>query len=137
MTDIISKKLRSRNMSMIKNKNTKPEIKVRKYLFARGFRYRIHSNLLGKPDIVLSSKKIVIFVHGCFWHNHNCSKGTIPESNKQFWKKKFKFNKERDEKVSEELKKKGWTVLTVWQCEIDNQKKFNKRMLKLIYQLNI
>ena len=109
---------RSRNMSQIHSKNTKPEILVRKMLFAMGYRFRLQrKDLPGKPDIVMPSKKIAIFVHGCFWHSHTgCKKASIPTSNRDFWVQKLQGNVERDIKVRNELLASGWRVLWVWEC---------------------
>ena len=115
-----SKEARSRNMSRIPSKNTKPEETVRKYLFAQGFRYRKNvSNLPGKPDIVLPKYKTIIFVNGCFWHAHKgCKYFVPPQTNTEFWYAKFKYNQERDERNYQKLRDLGWRVLIVWECEI-------------------
>jgi DNA mismatch endonuclease (patch repair protein) len=105
-------------MSRVRYRNTDIEIKLRKALFSKGYRYRLHVNLPGRPDIVLPKYKTVIFVNGCFWHQHNCSKGTIPGSNSHFWKEKLEKNKLRDRENKAELKKIGWNVIVVWECEI-------------------
>ena len=111
---------RSRNMSRIPSKNTKPEETVRKYLFSQGFRYRKNvSNLPGKPDIVLSKYNTVVFVNGCFWHAHQGCKWFVPpKSNSEFWQKKFAYNIERDEKNYNRLRDLGWKVIIVWECEV-------------------
>lgn len=117
-------------MSKITGKETKPEILVRKYLFARGFRYRKNvKELPGKPDIVLPKFKTVIFVHGCFWHGHkDCPKAALPSTNTKFWKEKISKTIERDKTNSLDLENKGWKVLTVWQCEL--KPKVRKQNLK-------
>lgn len=117
--DIISKKLRSRNMSHIRSKNTLPELMVRKKLFALGYRYRIHYNLPGKPDIVFPSKKIAIFVNGCFWHGHGCKLDHVPKTNNDFWRKKIISNIKRDKKCHNLLKRRGWKVIVLWECKIN------------------
>ena len=123
MTDKFSKRKRSEIMSKISGKETKPEILVRKFLFANGFRFRKNDKRYpGKPDIVLPKYKTVIFVHGCFWHGHNCPAGKLPESNKVFWEKKIKENIERDKRNKKELENSGWNVITIWQCELKNHK---------------
>ena len=111
---------RSRNMSRIPSKDTKPEETVRKYLFSQGFRYRKNvSNLPGKPDIVLPKHKTVVFVNGCFWHAHKGCKWFVPpKSNEEFWQKKFTYNIERDERNYSKLREMGWHVIIVWECEI-------------------
>ena len=115
-----SKEARSRNMSNIPSKNTKPEETVRKYLFAQGFRYRKNvSKLPGKPDIVLPKYKMVVFVNGCFWHGHEgCKYYVPPKTNTEFWYAKFKYNQERDERNYQKLRDLGWRILIVWECEI-------------------
>ena len=125
MSDIFSQTKRSDIMSKISSKDTKPEILVRKFLFSKGFRYRINVKTLpGKPDIVLPKYKTIIFVNGCFWHGHNCKKGKLPSSNTDFWKEKISNNKSRDAKNSDLLVKLGWKVIIIWQCEISNCLKY-------------
>ncbi len=121
--DAWSKAKRSEVMSKIRSKDTRPEIMLRKALFAKGFRYRIHDkNLSGKPDIVFSKYKSAIFVHGCFWHYHReCREGRIPDTNTVFWKTKLSKNVLRDEKNMKSLTEAGWHVITVWECEIEKQ----------------
>ena len=138
MSDIFSSQKRSDIMSKISGKNTKPEILVRKFLFSKGFRYRINVKTLpGKPDIVLPKYKTVIFINGCFWHGHNCKKGKLPSSNIDFWKEKISNNKSRDAKNSDLLVKLGWKVIIIWQCEIskiDNRIKILNKLLEDIKQ---
>ncbi|MFC1608498.1 very short patch repair endonuclease [Candidatus Latescibacterota bacterium] len=135
MTDHLSKKMRSWNMSRIQSKNSKPEVAVRSLLHRRGYRFRICTpNLPGKPDIVLKKYKTVIFVHGCFWHRHQgCKKCTTPSSNVEYWLKKFQRNVARDTKVKTELEGLGWNIIVVWECEVkgnleDVKKKIKSRM---------
>ncbi|MCP4481345.1 MAG: DNA mismatch endonuclease Vsr [bacterium] len=117
--DHLTVEKRSENMAKIKSKDSKAELIVRKRLHALGFRYRLHSKILiGKPDIVLAKYKAVIFVHGCFWHRHNCKRATIPKSNTEYWDSKFKRNIDRFKEVSECLKKNGWNVFVIWECEV-------------------
>ena len=113
---------RSRNMSAIKSKNTKPEIKVRKILHSMGYRFRLHSkDLPGSPDIVLPKYKTVIFVHGCFWHRHeNCKYSSTPKTRKEFWNKKFTENKKRDSEIQEKIKILDWRSVVIWECETKN-----------------
>ena len=113
---------RSRNMSAIKSKNTKPEIKVRKLLHSMGYRFRLHSkDLPGSPDIVLPKYKTVIFVHGCFWHRHeNCKYASNPKTRKEFWNKKFTENKKRDSEIQEKIKILDWRSVVIWECETKN-----------------
>ena len=125
MPDIFSKSKRSDIMSKISGKETKPEILVRKYLFAHGFRYRKNvKKLPGKPDIVLPKYKTIIFVNGCFWHGHeNCKKSALPTTNTEFWKEKISANVIRDKKVFTELHSMGYKVLIIWQCELTVKKR--------------
>ena len=113
---------RSRNMSAIKSKNTKPEIKVRKVLHSMGYRFRLHSkDLPGSPDIVLPKYKTVIFVHGCFWHRHDsCKYASTPKTRKEFWNKKFTENKKRDSEIQEKIKILDWRSVVIWECETKN-----------------
>ena len=114
---------RSRNMSAIKSKNTKPEIKVRKVLHSMGYRFRLHrKDLPGSPDIVLPKYKTVIFVHGCFWHRHeNCKYASTPKTRQEFWEAKFRENINRDKLNQENLSSNGWKIIIVWECEIKDK----------------
>ena len=106
-------------MSIIRSKDTKPELIVRKYLFNKGIRYRLHNkDLPGKPDLSNKSKKLAIYVNGCFWHRHGCKKTSIPKTNIKFWKNKFEENVKRDNKNYDELINEGWRVCVVWECEV-------------------
>lgn len=118
MSDIVSPNQRSKMMAGIRGKGTKPELLVRKLLFASGFRYRLHrNNLPGTPDIVMPGRKIVIFVHGCFWHQHlECKHARLPSSNSDFWHQKLARNVQRDKEVFTALKAAGWRILVVWEC---------------------
>lgn len=120
MSDVHSKEVRSYNMSQIKSKDTKPELLVRKYLFANGLRYRIHDNKLpGKPDIVLPKYKTVIFVNGCFWHGHRgCNYFVLPKTRSDWWRKKIETTVKRDKKNYRLLKKSGWKVVIIFECQI-------------------
>lgn len=119
MADNHSKEVRSMNMSHIRSTNSKPEEIVRKYLFLQGLRYRKNvKKLPGCPDIVLPKYHTVIFVNGCFWHRHDCSRFVWPSSNQDYWRPKILRNVERDKKNTEELKALGWNVITVWECEL-------------------
>ena len=113
---------RSRNMSAIKSKNTKPEITVRKVLHSMGYRFRLHGkDLPGSPDIVLPKYKTVIFVHGCFWHRHeNCKYATTPKTREEFWNNKFRSNAERDLEIQENIKNIEWRSVVIWECETKN-----------------
>jgi len=117
MTDIVDKKTRSRMMSAIKGKNTKPELTVRRELHKIGYRYKLHDKSLpGKPDLVFPKYKAVIQVNGCFWHKHNCHIFKWPKSRTEFWKNKILGNADRDKKQQQELESAGWRVLIVWEC---------------------
>ena len=111
---------RSRNMSAIKSKNTRPEIVVRKLLHSMGYRFRLHrKDLPGSPDIVLPKYKTVIFVHGCFWHRHeNCKYASTPKTRKEFWEKKFRENINRDNLNQANLSLKGWKIIIIWECQL-------------------
>jgi DNA mismatch endonuclease (patch repair protein) len=123
-------------MSKISNKETKYEILVRKYLFSKGFRYRKNYNKLpGKPDIVLTKFKTVIFIHGCFWHGHDCKAGKLPSTSKLFWREKIGKNKIRDRGNETLLSERNWTVIVIWQCEIRTKPLFLKFMASLETQL--
>ena len=136
MSDTVSKERRSEIMSHVKSSNTKPEIVVRKYLFANGFRYRLNDKkLAGKPDIRLTKYKIVIFVNGCFWHGHeNCKIYVMPKTNAQFWQDKIDKNVARDKKNIETLKNEGWEVLTIWECQLKGKKQ-SETLNKLVKKL--
>lgn len=114
-------------MRLFKSKNTKLEIEFRKLIFAKGFRYKLHDkNLPGKPDLVFPKFKAAIFIHGCFWHNHEgCKHSGIPKSQPEFWKNKFCRNKENHLKASQKLRNDGWRVLTIWECAIKHPRYFN------------
>ena len=125
---------RSRNMSAIKSKNTKPEFAVRKLLHSMGYRFRLHrKDLPGSPDIVLPKYKTVIFVHGCFWHRHaNCKYASTPKTRKEFWESKFKANVKRDLEIQEKIKNIGWQSLVIWECELKNYEKLKKSLINSI-----
>ncbi len=137
MTDIFSKQKRSEIMSKISGKETKPEILVRKFLFANGFRFRKNDKRYpGKPDIVMPKYKTVIFVHGCFWHGHDCPAGKLPETRKEFWEKKISENVARDKRNKKELERLGWRVITIWQCELKNRKLRTQTLTELISNIH-
>ena len=127
MTDVHNKITRSYNMSMIRSKNTKAEITVRKFLHSKGLRFRIHdSTLPGKPDIILPKYNSIIQVHGCFWHGHeNCKYFVIPKTRTEWWLKKINKTKIRDEENLEELKKMDWKTIVLWECELISSKQEN------------
>ena len=136
MADVHDTTTRSFNMSRIKGKDTKPEMLVRRFLHAHGFRYRLHvKELRGKPDIVLPKYKTVIFVHGCFWHGHKgCKFYVVPKTRTDWWLNKINTNKGNDAKAVKALKKDGWKVIEVWECQLKPakiEKTFNTLVLKL------
>lgn len=141
LTDIYSIRKRSNIMRKISGIETKPEILVRKFLFANGYRYRKNvKNLQGKPDIVLPKYKTLIFVHGCFWHGHNCKRAARPKTNSEFWNTKIRGNIERDEKIQEELAKIGWHIVILWTCNLTNKDNFEfvmKELLILLKSINL
>ena len=113
---------RSRTMRAVKSRDTKPELAVRRLLHSMGYRYRLHrSGLPGKPDIVFSSRRKVIFVHGCFWHGHECARGArVPASNTEYWTAKIGRNVARDRGTLVQLTDAGWAALVLWECELDD-----------------
>lgn len=136
MADVHSKQMRSYNMSCIKTKNTKPEMLVRRFLHANGFRYRLHApELPGKPDIVLPKYNTIIFVHGCFWHGHeSCRYFMVPQTRTEWWLKKINGNKANDKKKTKLLKDAGWRVIQIYECELKKttiQNTFNKLLKKI------
>lgn len=130
MADVFDRQTRSRVMSTIRGRNTGPELIVRRFLHSRGLRYRIHSaGILGRPDIVLRRLHTVIFVHGCFWHQHvDCRYAVFPKSNRAFWKDKLRGNRLRDRRNAARLRRAGWRVLTVWECDL------GERALERLYR---
>ena len=129
--DIWTKEKRSRVMALILSKNTKPEMAVRKAVNALGFRFRTHDkDLPGKPDLVLRRYKKIIFVHGCFWHQHSCEHGGVPKSRTEYWEPKLAANKKRDRRALTALKKAGWSVLLLWECQIEKKPYLIERKLK-------
>lgn len=137
MADVHNKQTRSYNMSQIKSGNTKPELLVRKFLHASGFRYKLHDKTLpGKPDIVLPKYKTIIFIHGCFWHGHaNCKYFKIPQTRTAWWLHKINTNKANDAKAVKALKKAGWKIITIWECRL-KPAKIEKTLSSLLNQLS-
>ena len=136
MSDIYTKEKRSEIMSKISGKNTKPELLFRKALFKEGLRYRINVKYLsGKPDIVLSKYRTIIFINGCFWHGHSCKAAKLPETRKEFWEKKISDNIIRDNKNVEVLENDGWKVIIVWQCLLKNQNSFKSEIDRVIQEI--
>jgi DNA mismatch endonuclease, patch repair protein len=134
MVDILSPKNRRELMSRIKVKNTKPEVTVRSAIHRLGYRFRLHKrNLPGKPDIVLSKHRKIIFVHGCFWHQHtNCSASKRPSTNVEFWNEKLNSNIARDKKNRANLIDLGWQVCIIWECETEKKEKLMKKLTEFL-----
>lgn len=127
---------RSHIMAAIHSRDTKPELIVRRYLFARGFRFRLnHPRLPGRPDIVLRKYRTVIFVNGCFWHGHDCPAFHLPKTNVDFWRRKIERNRLRDASVQRRLAAMGWHCITVWECELKKERRAGT-LLSLEYTLN-
>jgi DNA mismatch endonuclease (patch repair protein) len=135
--DNLSKKARSALMAKIKGKNTRPEMLIRKFLFSKGFRYRIHdSRYPGSPDIVLPKYRTAIFVHGCFWHGHeNCRASRLPTTNVEYWRKKTQQNIRRDRRKIKLLEKDGWKVIVIWECKIKKKEQRNSELDKIIKEI--
>lgn len=121
--DKLSPERRSEVMSRVKGTNTTPELKVRRALHAMGYRFRLHrKDLPGKPDIVLPKHHLCLFVHGCFWHQHEgCKRATFPGTNREFWAKKFEQNRERDKRIASELVQAGWRICVIWECQTKDE----------------
>ena len=134
--DQLTKQHRSWNMSRIRGKDTKPEMRVRSLLHRMGFRFRLHrKDLPGKPDIVLPAYETVIFVHGCFWHRHpGCRFAYTPKSRVDFWQTKFRRNVERHQEVEAELEELGWRVVVIWECETASQEQLQQRLYDELYE---
>lgn len=133
MVDPLSTDARSRLMARVGSRDTLPELKVRSLLHRLGYRFRLHRKTLpGTPDIVLPSRGVVVFVHGCFWHAHSCRKGTLPKSRVEFWVLKIGKNQKRDRRNRRELQALGWRVVAVWECELRNMERLERKLLRII-----
>lgn len=134
MPDLVSAAVRSRIMSSVKQRHTKPEVVVRSLLHRLGYRFRLHQKgLPGSPDIVLPKYRTAIFVHGCFWHQHEgCSKARRPSSNQEYWDKKLDENISRDKRKEAELSQLGWRIATVWQCETSDVDRLSEKLKSLL-----
>lgn len=132
--DIMSPAMRSGVMSRIRSRDTGPERRVRSILHRMGYRFRLHrKDLPGKPDIVLPRHRLVIFVHGCFWHRHHCVNGrATPKGNAKFWADKFEANCERDKRNRRQLRRLGWRVAVIWECQIRDGERLRKRLERLL-----
>jgi DNA mismatch endonuclease (patch repair protein) len=134
--DALTPERRSENMRRIRSKGMKPELEVRKLVHGLGYRYRLHvKSLPGKPDLVFASRRKIIQVHGCFWHQHKdpaCRIARKPKSNISYWIDKLKRNEERDSRQARWLAKEGWTVLTVWECSVQDKKKLARTITRFL-----
>jgi DNA mismatch endonuclease (patch repair protein) len=132
LTDVYDKEKRSAVMARVKSKDTSPEKAVRRILTRLGVRYRLHrKDLPGNPDIVMPGRKLAVFVHGCFWHGHDCARGSrVPKANRDYWLAKVGRNKARDEKAQEALRADGWTVETIWECELKDEPGLTARLAR-------
>jgi DNA mismatch endonuclease (patch repair protein) len=130
MTDVFSPEKRSAVMRQVKGKDTAPERQVRRLIWSLGGRYRLHrADLPGKPDIVMSGRRLAIFVHGCFWHGHDCARGArVPKANRDYWTAKVGRNRARDEVSRSALQAKGWRVETVWECDLKDREALAARV---------
>ncbi len=130
MADIVSKEVRSRMMSGIKGKDTKPELLIRRGLHAKGFRFRVHTDKVpGKPDLLLPRYRTALFVHGCFWHKHDCHLFKMPSTRTSFWRTKIAQNVRRDREVDQLLRESGWRTLTVWECALKGRRRIDFDLL--------
>ena len=136
MVDTLTRKERSERMSRVRNRDTKPEMLVRKLVHGLGFRYRLHDRKLpGAPDLVFRSRRKAIFIHGCFWHRHSdrtCKLARMPKSRLEFWKPKLEGNRQRDLKNQSELDAIGWTYLVVWECELGHREQLENKVLAFL-----
>ncbi len=133
MQDALTSEGRSRLMSRVRDRNTRPELHVRRALWTDGFRYRLRvRDLPGTPDLVLSKYRLAVFVHGCFWHQHGCKKSKRPASNREFWNSKFDANISRDARNRTRLEDRGWTVTTIWECKLKSD---TESLLTLLREL--
>lgn len=132
--DSLTPKSRSDNMRAIRSKDTSPELTVRRLVHSLGYRYRLHAaKLPGKPDLVFASRKKVIFLHGCFWHLHaGCREGRIPGSRQSYWKPKLEGNRERDQRNRRALRRLGWSVLVIWECEVKRGERLRGKIEKFL-----
>lgn len=133
MVDSLSPTERSERMSRVKSRDTKPEMAVRRLVFSLGYRYRLHGRLPGRPDLVFAGRRKVIFVHGCFWHRHRgCPNCRLPKSRLEFWRPKLEANRKRDGANQRRLRRLGWSVLVVWECELSDATHLTNRIRKFL-----
>ncbi len=134
MTDHLTPRMRSWNMSQVKSRNTQPELRVREIAHALGYRFRLHrTDLPGSPDLVFPRYRLALFVHGCFWHRHKrCVLASLPKTRRLFWRKKFAENTERDKRVVKAIRNLGWPVGVIWQCQTSDRTHLERRLMKLM-----
>jgi DNA mismatch endonuclease, patch repair protein len=131
--DIMSQAMRSALMGRIRGRDTGPELTVRRLLHAMGYRYRLQARELpGRPDIVFRNRRVTLFIHGCFWHRHDCGLAYVPKTRPEFWQRKFEGNVARDRRVQHELTAAGWRVITIWECQLDDLTSLAKRLARQI-----
>jgi DNA mismatch endonuclease (patch repair protein) len=132
--DTLSRRERSERMGRVKSKDTKPELVVRRLVYGLGFKYRLHaSRMPGKPDLVFTRLKSIIFVHGCFWHRHSgCALCRMPKSRLEFWEPKLEENRRRDSRNQRKLRRDGWRLLVIWECQLANQDRVKSRILEFL-----
>lgn len=138
--DNVSAEKRSENMRRIQSRDTQPERVVRSILHRLGYRFRLRSMLPGRPDVVLPKHQAVVFVHGCFWHSHGCSRGNIPKSNRAYWRKKLEGNAARDRRNAAALRNMGWRVVVIWECRIkdrESARRMIERLMSRVRQPNL
>jgi DNA mismatch endonuclease (patch repair protein) len=133
MADHLTPEARSANMRAVRRRDTEAEMKVRRLLHRLGYRYRLQaSDLPGKPDIVFRGRRLAVFVHGCFWHGHDCRRGRLPASRVDFWRARIKRNRNRDERALDALQVAGWQSLVIWECELRNMVGLENRLRSLL-----
>jgi DNA mismatch endonuclease (patch repair protein) len=133
VADTLTRADRSRLMGRVRQKNTSPELAVRRAAHRLGYRFRLHKkDLPGRPDLVFPRHRKVVFVHGCFWHRHDCKKATTPTSNVEFWQRKFAANVSRDRNVLAKLHELGWSTMVVWECQVQDQTELNGKLLEFL-----
>lgn len=131
--DIMSPAKRSALMGRIRGRDTRPEMAVRRLLYSMGYRFRLHArDLPGRPDILFRSRRIALFVHGCFWHRHDCGLAYMPKTRRDFWQRKFRGNVSRDHRIEHELRNKGWRVVIIWECQLKEPVALAKRLAKIL-----
>ena len=132
-SDPLTREQRSERMSRIRNVDTGIELEVRRMVYRMGYRYRLYGKgLPGRPDIVFRNRKKVVFVHGCFWHQHGCGRYRMPKSRLKFWLPKLRINRARDQKVIRQLRKMGWKALIIWECQVKDQKTVSEMARKFL-----